>query len=394
MSRKSQPRVFKDNNNSSSNDKNESAIVAYLKRVYFDPEAPASYSGLDKIWSIINTDPEKPKKLDKKKLRQWLGEQETYQMHKRPPRRVPTEPIILDFYDLQWDIDILVMPFGKPGARKNVYILGCCDLFSRKVWARVLRRKTASETARAFKSILKEGRKCLRLRSDAGGEFVGAEFQELLKSEKIHHIIAYGHIKANYIERWFRTFQMKYYRYAYHKNTSKFQDIVESVVKSYNNTIHGTTKMRPNDVNAGNALELYDRVYTPILLRQAREKLEPTLTVGDLVRISLFKDRFKRGFSAAWSEEVFSIFAIVPSHPIRYKIKDLKDEEIQGSFYIGELKKVNATDSSEINWKIERIISTKRVGGRKKSLVKWFSYPPKFNTVLNTSDIGKYTRWT
>lgn len=370
-------------------------VGAYLKRMYFEADAPGSYSGVDKMWTVIAADPEKPRGLNKKKLRQWLNKREVYQMHKRPPRRVPTQPIILDYMDQQWDIDILIMPLGKPGATKNTYILGCCDLFSRKVWARVLTRKTSSETARAFKTILdSSGRKPVRCRSDNGGEFRGRPFQQLMKSEKIHHIIAYGHIKANYIERWFRTFQMKYHRYAYHKNTSRFQDVVQSLVRSYNDTIHGTTKIKPNDVNARNALQLYDTVYTPILVRQAQEKVVPTLAVGDLVRISLFQDRFKRGFTPFWSEEVFSIARVVPTHPVRYKIQDLKSEEIQGSFYEGELKKVAARDSSEINWKIERIISTRLVRGRKKSLVKWFGYPSKFNTLLNRTDLNKYLRWT
>ena len=374
---------------------NAEVVDEYLKTKYFDARAPGSYAGVQKIWSAIRSDPEKPRGLNKKRLEEWLNSQEVYQVHKEPPKHVPTESIIVDFMDEQWDIDILVMPVRKGGKNQNYrYLLGCIDLFSRFVWARLLRSKSATEVARAFKDILGEGRKCMRVRSDNGGEFRGRAFQDLLQSENIHHIVAYGHIKANFIERWFKTFQMKYYRYAYHANTSKFIDIVQNIVASYNNTIHGTTKMRPSDVNPANALELYDRVYTPVIVKRAQETVEPTLSVGDLVRISLFKDRFKRSYTQHFSEEVFEIFRVILTHPVRFRIRDLQLSAVEGSFYRGELKRVNASDVSEINWKIERVISSRRVKGRKKSLVKWFGYPSKFNTLLNTSDIGKYIRRT
>lgn len=369
-------------------------IEDYLKRLYFDQAAPGSFQGIDKFWAHIKVDPERPRGLKKEKVREWLGRQEVYQVHSEPKRKYPTEAFITEYRDQFWDIDILILPDDKPKINRNFrYLLGVIDLFSRYVWGRLLRKKTAAETAKAFKSILEEGRKCEVLRGDAGAEFHGAAFKELLKKEKIPYITAYGHVKANFIERFFKSFQMKLYRYSYHYNTSNFVDVVQDIIKSYNNSVHGSTGFRPAEVNDANTIELYDRVYKPILDKRAAEVVEPSFKVGDLVRISLFKDKFKRSYSQNWSEEVFEVWFVVLSHPPRYKIRDLKQENIQGSFYKEDLKRVNASEAKDINWKIERVISTRRLKGRRpQSLVQWYGYGPKFNTYIDTADLKKYQR--
>lgn len=376
----------KDNNN------NVVDIDNYLSSVYYDASSPGSFSGLEKIWSHVKQDPEKPKKLSKKLLRDWLNTQETYQVYKAPKRKFQTEAIITDHIGELLETDLLIMRSDKPKINRNMrYLLAAIDVFSRKVYVRLLSKKTAQETATAFKSILAEGVKCESLRSDSGSEFIGHPFQEMLKEANIYHFKAYGSVKCGYIERFFRTFQTRYYRYAYKNNTSNFVDIVQQIVQSYNNTKHSVTGFKPNEVNSDNSLTLYDRVYTPILLKRAKEKLKSPFKVGDLVRISLSKEHFKKhSYTVSWSEEVFEVFFIITSHPLRFKLRDLKQEGISGSFYQQELKLANAKNSDEINWKIERIISRRRVGGVNKSLIKWWGFPNKFNTWIKNSDLKKY----
>lgn len=367
----------------------------YLKKLYFDQSAPASYQGLKKLWTQVKLDPERPAGLTQKKLKQWLDRQEVYQVHSQTKQSYETEALIVEYSDQLWDIDILVLPNDKPGINRNYkYLLGVIDLFSRYAWVRLLKKKTATETAKAFKSILAEGRKCEALRGDAGTEFLGAPFKEMLEEENIPYITAYGHVKANFIERWFKTFEQKLHRYFYHNTTSNFVDVVQDIVLSYNNTVHRTTGYRPAEVDEHNTIELYDRVYKPILDKRAAQRFHPSFHAGDLVRISLFKDKFKRSYTQNWSEEVFEIWYVVKSHPPRYKIRDLKQENIQGSFYKEDLKPVNAQDAKDINWKIERVISTRKVKGRRpQSLIKWYGFSEKFNSYIDTADLKKYPRW-
>jgi hypothetical protein len=367
----------------------------YMKKVYFDRSHPGAFGGLNKIWLSIKGDAERPAGLTKKIVTKWLSAQEVYQVYTEPQSDYPTEAIIVEYPDQMWDIDILVLHDERRQLNKNFrYLLGVIDLFSRYVWVRLLKRKTATETAEAFRSILQEGRVCEKLRGDSGQEFLGKAFTQLLKEQQIPYIRAFGFVKANYIERWFRTFQQKYYRYAYHNTTLKFVDAIQDIVRSYNATVHGTTGFRPDQVDQSNTLALYDRVYQPILHKRAREKVNPSLRVGDLVRLSYFKDKFKRGYTTKWTEEVFEVWAVVKSHPPRYKIRDLLQEPILGSHYTEDLKLVNAKDIADINWKIDKIISTRKLKGQKQqSKVRWFGFGPKFDTFVNTVDLKKYPRW-
>ena len=46
-----------------------------------------------------------------------------------------------------------------------------------------------------------------------------------------------------------------------------------------------------------------------------------------------------KGYTPDWTEEMFTVDKIQYTNPITYKIKDLNNEEIQGSFYEPELLK-------------------------------------------------------
>ena len=67
-----------------------------------------------------------------------------------------------------------------------------------------------------------------------------------------------------------------------------------------------------------------------------------------------------------------------------YKLKDMNDEIIEGSFYEKELQKTKNTTDEYI---IEKIIKTKN----NKLFVKWRGYNNSFNSWINKNDIIKYT---
>jgi len=80
---------------------------------------------------------------------------------------------------------------------------------------------------------------------------------------------------------------------------------------------------------------------------------------------------FEKGYRPRWTEEVFAVSAVQYTDPPTYKIADLNNEEIQGTFYGEQLQKT----SQEI-FRIEKVI--KRKGNR--SLVKRVGYPDSFNS--------------
>ena len=94
--------------------------------------------------------------------------------------------------------------------------------------------------------------------------------------------------------------------------------------------------------------------------------------VGEIVRISKYKNIFAKSYVPNCSEEVFVIKKVKNTVPGTYVIIDLKGEEIVGTFYENELQKTYQKE-----FRVEKVI--KRKGD--KLYVKWKGYDSSFKTV-------------
>ena len=84
--------------------------------------------------------------------------------------------------------------------------------------------------------------------------------------------------------------------------------------------------------------------------------------------------------SPNWTEGLFVIDEIKYTNPITYKIKDLNNEEIKGSFYEPELLKAQ----QEV-FRIDKVI--RRDYKKKQALVKRKGYDDDFNTWIPIKDL-------
>ena len=108
---------------------------------------------------------------------------------------------------------------------------------------------------------------------------------------------------------------------------------------------------------------------------------QPKFKVGDKVRISKYKRKvFDKGYPENWSEELFTVDKIQYTNPITYKLKDLNNEEIKGSFYEPELLKAK----QEV-FRIDKVI--RRDYKKKQALVKWKGYSDDFNSWIPFNDL-------
>ena len=65
---------------------------------------------------------------------------------------------------------------------------------------------------------------------------------------------------------------------------------------------------------------------------------KPKFKIGDKVRISKYtRKTFDKGYTPNWNEEVFTVDKNQYTNPVTYKIKNLNNEKIKGSFYEPEL---------------------------------------------------------
>jgi len=227
----------------------------------------------------------------------------------------------------------------------------------------------AAAVTDAFSSLIGD-RKPKLLQTDKGTEFLNSTFQKMLADNDIRHYTSENDdIKAAVVERWHRTLLGKLYRYFTYKNTSRYVDIIQDLVTSYNDTYHSSIKMAPSDVDEHNESSVRGRLYAPT------NKLKAKFSVGDTVRISGARRAFAKGYRDKWSEEVFKVVRVYDTNPVTYGLVDYLDEPIKGKFYSAELQKV-----IKDVFRIEKVLKTRKRDSKTEYFVKWLGYSDKFNS--------------
>ena len=147
--------------------------------------------------------------------------------------------------------------------------------------------------------------------------------------------------------------------------------------------------MRPADVKQNNQEDVRIATYFAQSSKQKQltTKLKPfKFKYGDYVRISHLKTAFTRAYDQTYSGEVFQIHKRYHrgTLPI-YRLRDLQDEDIKGTFYQSELQKIYVDPNQ--TWKVENILKSKGKGRNKQYFVKWKYYPKKFNSWVKAKDV-------
>ena len=347
---------------------------AYLEKVYYDPHHPGGFGGLDALYRFVRKDGQYA--LTRKQVKTWLQKQETYNLHRptlRPPRKLR---VISPRVDYQWDCDLAIMINLSKHNGSVRYFLLAIDILSRYVWTRPLKTKRGEEVKEAFRSIFDEGRKPQRIRTDRGTEFTSGIVQSFLTSEGVIYFSTESEVKANYAERAIKTLKSKLSRYMTRNNTFKWVSTLAPITDAYNKAVHRGIKTAPASVDDHNAAEVWKTsYYDKPLSKPTVFKLE----VGDAVRLSHVKQVFKREYDERWTRETFLITERRMKENLAcYKLKDIQNEPIAGTFYQNELQKVDRDDDDV--YKIEEIIDRRRRRGKKEVLVKWLGWPKQFNS--------------
>ncbi|KAI0234449.1 hypothetical protein LSAT2_015279, partial [Lamellibrachia satsuma] len=165
------------------------------------------------------------------------------------------------------------------------------------------------------------------------------------------------------------------WRYFTKHQTWRYINILQDLVHSYNNSYHRSIGMAPSQVSYRNQEKVWQRLYGH------DGKGVPKLRVSDRVRISKYKGKFEKGYTANWSEEIFTIHEVHPSAPPVYRLKDDLGEVLEGTFYEMELQKVLVPPDKLFY--VQEVLDRRKVGGRNQVFVKWFGYPSKFNSWID-----------
>jgi len=302
-----------------------------VTKKYFNPKFTGSYAGLS---TFI-----KNRKLgkSKKEVENELLRHPSYYFY-RPARRLikKRRPVIVHLPNFQLVADLIDVQRFEKENRGFRYILIAIDGFSRKMYTEPLKDKKGGTLVAAARRIFKTIPRMIKYwQSDAGTEFKNKQFQDFLESKGIIWFSTYSAIKASLAERAISTLMTRLSRVFTQQQNHHYLKVLPSIVQSYNNTIHTTTKFAPNKVNSKNQDQVWENIYGDLIdsVKTSRKKF----SVGDQVRLSVVKNTFDKGYLPRYTEEIFKISEVNDTIPVTYYVSDSKGERIKGSFYESEL---------------------------------------------------------
>jgi transposase InsO family protein len=211
-----------------------------------------------------------------------------------------------------WQIDLI--DFQKYRERGYNWILTVVDVFSKYLWARPLKHKSAEEVKEALSDIFKE-RRPIVLQSDNGTEFRNKVLTDYLHLWGITQVFSksYTPTTQGLVERYNQTLKHKIYNGFLRNKNKKWLDDLPSYVENINNSKQSTIKETPYEVQKKDTPELHALVEQRLIARN-RKKTEraPVFRVGDTVRINLPRGRntFDKRL-IKWSREIYPVQKVI-----------------------------------------------------------------------------------
>jgi len=139
--------------------------------------------------------------------------------------------------------------------------------------------------------------------------------------------------KSVFAERFIRTLKNKMYKYFTAIGKQEWnKSLLDKIVDDYNNTVHSSINITPKEASD-------DPELVKLNNNNKSNFKKPKFQIGDRVRIFKWKNKFEKGFTTKWTDEIFIITRVNHTSPTTYEIIDLDNEKILGRFYENELQK-------------------------------------------------------
>jgi len=351
-----------------------------IKQNYLTPGHPTAFSGINQVHKFYGG------QIPLARIKKILSGVEGYTLHTEfhdKPRNITYK----HFKRYQFQMDLVeVGQFAdkNDGIR---YLLNCVDIFTRFAFVRPLKDKTAKTVLLAFKSILEEAQiKPLMVVMDKGTEFMNQHFKTFCDSLNIKLINPQASVHAAFVERFNRTLQMLIYKYMTENETNRYVDVLQDLVKTYNNRRNRMIYMSPLEAERNENNE-----HLKLNLIQQKQindikKRQPKLKVGEYVRIAKQKGKFSRSYDEQAMQEIYKIVSVDLRKRIPlYHLSDYDGKEmLVGGFYEFELTPV-VTDT----FRIEKVIKKRRFRGKDQLFVKWKGFGEKHNSWIDAANVER-----
>ena len=290
----------------------------------------------------------KKTKATLRKTRAWLDQQNVFTLHKPAIRAFKRNHYIVTNIDDVWETDIIDLKAYKLNNNQFSYLLTIIDIFTKYAWVVPLKTKSATDVLKAFRGVLQSSKRKPRiLRSDRGKEFKNRFFKPFLDANGIQQQFPQttSLFKCAVVEVFNKTLKSKMFRYFTYRSGSgkksvyrRYIDVLQDIVTAYNHTVHGTTKMRPADIEPHHVPMVYRNTHRKH--RNIRYQF-PKFTINDFVRVVKKKTLLNSGIGEQWNPEIFIVDNVIEKNPYPlYKLRDLQARKINGKFYAQELQKL------------------------------------------------------
>ena len=210
--------------------------------------------------------------------------QESYTSH-HPVVRNFRHPRVLAFsLNYQWDSDTANMVKYKDLNDGYSYFAVFIDIFSRFLYTYPLKTLSGSEMTKIFERLINDkGVKPKKLRTDQGSEYKNKQFETLLQKENIENILTYYETKANFAERVIKTIKLKIFKYFTNSETFRWIDILSDLTRGYNNSIHRSIRMSPQDAQSSDPYKVWSNQYAKVTYSKSyfsAQKIKKNLISG------------------------------------------------------------------------------------------------------------------
>ena len=374
-----------------------------LDGIYKDPANPAGFSSQRKLLQNARL---LRKDITLADVKRYLNRQSSFTRHGNVPKKfIKSRVSIKEGPGFLLSGDLADMTLHSKNDNDGVrFLMFLIDCYSRKLWLFPLKNKSGSTISKTLDEFFASNKYRYSLFwVDDGLEWFNSPTQKVCEKYGVKMYSAFNRRqKACYPERAIRTIKSKLYKIMTQRNTNRYIDFLQDVVRGYNTSQHrGLLCHYPNEIHdmtdKNKILTFAEKQYKQKLsnygsdIKGRNSKINfsqrDILPINTYVRLLLnsAESTFSKSYKPIFSEEIFIIDSVKKSTPPLYTLKDFLQEPISGIVYRNEIKETSLPEK----YLIESVLKTKLCPITKKKLffVKYLGWPIKFASWV--SDLEK-----